>query len=471
MNEEKPERKDEPEPDDKDLMKSTLIALGWEESQENEDNDKELSPGEQLNALIKEVAEKQEQIDNLKKSLEDFSNENLSLKKTLEKLDSENDVLKKDLSNFKDKIHELNSVQEQVKSLESERDLLKEENLSLREKVDALNEKIDVLNQDLQQSEASEASEAKEQELIRERELVKLLEIERDVLKEENLSLREKVDALNEKIDVLNQDLQQSRASEAKEQEREQEPFNNKNYEALINENNTLKKMIDQMQSEFITLKSQVPRSDINEETLQQKDLEISNLKAEKDALESRISEVKKQVVDLINENTKLGGQYNKLKDDALSKDSIIENLRREIESMREQISREKLSKDTLLSEKQHLLDRVAELEQLVESQKSELLRSVSDSSEGLAQMQQIIDGKNEEIDQLKIQLAAQEGRLRSLDEKIDLLEKDRIGTQAILDKTSRELEEFREKYYLQKDIISKYEIQIDDLKSQLNKY
>ncbi|MFX0103375.1 MAG: hypothetical protein ACFFCS_27690, partial [Candidatus Hodarchaeota archaeon] len=357
------ERNNEPEnePDengeDKDLMKSTLIALGWEESKDDEK----------------------------RKGLEEGADK-------IKILQEQNEIILSELKNKESLITELN---ERIESL-------MEENKEWKERIQA----------GMKDTPSMALPSLNGEEMV---------------------DLKEKI-ALYEKV---NRELQ--------------EKLKNLGDATVATEDNA------EIKAELEQLK----------ENITEKEKTIEELGQDKNDLEERVSELKQQIVDIIGENTTLSGEIQTKLKQLSQKDTNLDNMRLDLQQHQEELKKVNLAFDAIKAEKDELKFQIKDLEDLVESQKKELLQSVSDTSEGMGQLQQIIDEKTQDAEHLKKQLQLKDTKIESLHEKLELMEKDNIGTQAVLDKSNRELEEFREKFYLQKNIIKKLEIQLNDLKDK----
>ncbi len=363
--------------EDKDLMRSTLIALGWEESGEDEHVTKPNALEERIKQLEGELATKNEQI---------------------AELDAENTFISSTNDELRSRVLEL-------------------ENLS---------------------KDNENKSRAGSQEEIQ------------DLL--DKISLQERANAvLEEKVKELSLSL------------------------ASIHESGKEHEM-ESMASELSQAKQ---RCGTLESTIEEKEAANALLAKKVDDLSQTISELKKQVVDLIGENTGMSGEINLKLEQLAQKDSILGGKDAKVKELESSLSRAQLTIDELKAQNENLTFQVHDNEALIDNQKKQLLESMSETSEGLSSLQQRIEAQEQKITHMDEQLKQKDAELHaikdqkdavtkshdSMKEKYELIEKDRLLTQAMLDKITREREEYQERCFMQKNIIKKLEMQMEDVK------
>ncbi|MHA1684445.1 MAG: hypothetical protein ACTSUE_26140 [Promethearchaeota archaeon] len=237
--------------------------------------------------------------------------------------------------------------------------------------------------------------------------------------------------------------------------------------DSLTSENLELKQMISSLQGEISELKMKQESTGGSGGVRAGENVALQNLEEENEELRLRVGELKRQVVDVIGENTSLSGEIQTKLSQLTQKEDVIKELDMQCNQLASEIDKLKLANDTIRSaneslkaEREAFQIRFNDLNNVLENQKRELLQNVSESSEGFSKLQQVIDEKDETINRLREKIEVTISKNQILKETIDELEKDKIGLKAILDKSSLDLEEFREKFYSQKEKIKNLELQ-----------
>lgn len=396
------ERKRDPgeegtDPDGKDLMKSTLIALGWEESQDD--------------APPAPVDDKEEKIKSLSMEVE-----------SLRQLLAEKDAI--------------------IESSRQARAALEAEVLALQDNVARLDEGKNTIEA---------AATARVSQLERELESLKA---QQAVPPSQVVNAPAGVEGI--------EDLERKLA--VKE---EANAVLERKCKDLAEQLSELESAPPRVAPEEMAVARQ--RIESLEGTIREKDVFIEASAGKLEELHDEIQELKQQIVDVIGENARFRGAVNEKDEQLAGMQGKIDSFKTQEGLLNAELTKMQLALDTLKAENEEQSFQIKEYERVINDQKHELLQSVSDTSDSLGRLQQMIEDKDARLAELETRHSSLASRFESLKEKNELIEKDRFGTQAILDKVNRELEEFREKFYLQKNIIKKLEVQIDDLKNSNN--
>lgn len=375
MNSEKEDEEDrEPteEENDKDLMKSTMIALGWEEIPGSDDSPKKASKDD----IIKQLQQEKE-------TLERESNEKSA---KIEQLESELEKSSSELADAKESI---------------DRDI-----------------STHVGNENQQDENSSDIEE-----------------------------LQEKL-ALQQKANVI---------LEAKFKELGSIAIEPRSTEHAVDEE------MDSVQSK---IKDAMSTIDEKVAIIMSKDEALEEMDQKIIELEETNKELKKQIVDIVGENTDLNADVQAKLDQASQLQSNVASLEIRVHESEEENTRMKLALDTLKSENEDLRYHVGEYESIIDKQKTDLMQSVSDTSEGMSGLQQIIDEQKEEILSLKKYGQSLNVKCDTLTNQLEEAEKKRIGIEAVLEKTNKDLTFYQEKYFDQKNRIKELDVQVEELQS-----
>jgi len=379
MSNEKKNSEDQEPPQDgdgKDLMKSTLEALGWEESADGESAPKIANKDELIKLLKQERSVLEKQIGEKDARIKELENKISSL--TVE------------LSQSKDQIEKISRTAAAPAALAS----------PLTSNVQELQEKLSLLQK------ANMVLEGKFKDLVSSR-----------------------VDS-----------GASSKASES------------------LTEKNT------ELESVYAKLKDATSKIDEREAIIKNKDAVIADHEKKVRDLEENIKELKQQVVDVIGESTSLSGDVQGKNEQLLQRDDRISELESHGRDVEGELAKTKIALDTVKAENEEVNYRLHEYEAQFEKQKKELFQSVSDTSEGMGRLQQIIDEQKDEIQNLKKALQAANTKCEALTRQQEDVDKKRIGIEAVLDKTSKDLAFYQEKYFDQKTRIKALDVQVDEL-------
>ncbi len=383
-----------PSGDGKDLMQSTLIALGWEEGADGDGSHKALSKDE----IIKQLKQ-----------------ENQALAKQAE-----------------EKVSAIKEGEGKIASL-----------LGELERCKAKAEQLEKAGQQPVPSEASATLQGSD---------VKDLA--------EKLAMQEKVNAgLEAKLKELAAAREAAPAVSAGNVA--ELASKNVELESAIEKLKGATSKIDEQSAMIAAKDSAIAAKDT---AIAAKDATIADQVQKINELDEGIKELKKQVVDIIGENTGLGGEVQAKLEQLSQRESKIGQMEAKIRQQEEELSKTKLTIDTLRSENEDVHYRVKEYEEIVDKQKKDLLQSESNTSEDMSKLQQIIDEHKDELTALKKDKLAAASRADSLAKQIEDGEKKRIGVEAVLEKTSKDLTFYQEKYFEQKARIKSLDTQVEEL-------
>ncbi|NMC07840.1 MAG: hypothetical protein GYA24_21695, partial [Candidatus Lokiarchaeota archaeon] len=219
-----------------------------------------------------------------------------------------------------------------------------------------------------------------------------------------------------------------------------------------------------EIDSLYDKVKEATTKIDEQARALSVKDATIADQGQKINELDECVKDLKQQVVDIIGENTGLGSEVQTKLEQLSQRESKINQLEGRLRDQEAEIAKSRVSISTLKSENEELHYRIKEYETVIEKHKKDLLQTESDTSEGMGRLQQIIDDLKEEIATLKKDKQAATSRSEVLARQVDDGEKKRIGVEAVLDKTSKDLAFYQEKYFDLKARLKAVDVQIDEL-------